>query len=275
MTAAEVTPQTASKVDVDQPFNTTMKKPGRRVSFSENPPKHRRSASDEDEERRPRHCRLNCCVCCCWVWLVGVGVGLLLVLGGALFFSFLKSALPTIRIIGATVPTLNVINSTSTTTTASLYADVNLVMEASNDNARVGVEVGGMRVRVLWAERVGVELGGAEVGWPRLLAPGKSGEVKVGTKVRKGAVDREDGAGLKSDWAKGEMELEVVGRGTIGFWVGGNRIMGGWPLAVACHNVSVAMVNAGRWGNCTLNLISIRDLYDGREGRVLLDGQRP
>ncbi|KAK9279600.1 hypothetical protein L1049_013279 [Liquidambar formosana] len=231
-----------------KPSSNPTSKPVRHVVFSEIP---RRPHKPDKERRRGRCCSGCFVVCCAWGCMIGFALVLVLLVVAAIFVAFLHSEMPEVHVARVSIPSLDVVTASSQQ--ALLSADVDIVVEVSNKNDRAKLSYGTMTVDVS-SEKI-------SLGQTKVVAfsqkPKNSTELKIHTKVTRLAVDKEDGAFLKSNVKDGEMVFDVVLSGTIGVGVGRFTI-NGLPVTMACHGIQQSQVDIGQEPKCSVKMFSFR-----------------
>ncbi|GFZ01765.1 hypothetical protein Acr_15g0003740 [Actinidia rufa] len=237
--------------------------PSRRVYFAETPSKHdtcrdtthedslgtlpRHHCTDWEYDGGPKKCS-GCGLCCACASLIAGCIVLILVLFGALSYSFVQGSMPDFRIRSFNITRLEVSPKDKPTT---LTADVHFVINATNKYHRFELSYGTLNVDVSAGK---INLGHTEV------APFKQSgvnvrelDLKVGVKDM--AVDSGDALALKSDREEKNMVINVVFKGSISFNFEGHQLKD-MPLSVLCHNVEQSDVYNGLRPLCHVRIFN-------------------
>ncbi|XP_073148312.1 uncharacterized protein [Henckelia pumila] len=228
----------------------------RRVSFNEatlarsqEPPKPPAEPEFIDTEAqvvsRPPYSA--CCnSCCAWTSLVLAVLLLLSILVGGVYFAFLQSNLPQVRLHRLDVYYLEV-NNTDTDT--FLTSDLEVRLNFTNDNSKIKLSYSRMTAS-LTAE--GVDLGTVTV--PAITQePSSSADVRARTWMRKTSAEEAVAEDLRDNSLKHLMVIDVVLKGHIDFLVNGNK-MNGFPIKVSCRSIDQSEIDNGHAPKCGVQM---------------------
>lgn len=224
----------------------------RRVSFNEatlarsqEPPKPPLAPEFIDTEAqvsvRPR-CNACCNSCCACTSLILAAVLLLAILVGGVYFTFLQSNLPEVRLHRLDVYYLGV-NDTDTDTLVTTDFEVRL--NFTNNNSKIKLSYSQMSASL---SSEGVDLGTVKI--PAISQePSSSADVKARTWMRKMSAEEAVADDLRDNSLRHLMVIDVVLNGHIDFLVNGNR-MNGFPFKVSCRSIDQSEIDNGHAPKC-------------------------
>ncbi|KAL7081886.1 hypothetical protein ACP275_14G066600 [Erythranthe tilingii] len=236
----------------------------RRVSFNENtlpkPPDHRRprppsTAGDYDSDTesqtnarsRRRGCGPLCNSCCAWTSLtVGILLILFLLLGG-IYFAFLQSNLPEVRLQRLDINALAV-NTTAAGDTL-LTADFEVRLNATNGSGNIELGYSSMTATISSA---GVNFGEVRIADMR-QPPHTTTELDVRAATANMVVEDAAADELQDNTRMHVLVVDVVVKGQINFYVGGKR-MNGFPFKIDCHSIDQSEIDDGHAPKCNTQM---------------------
>ncbi|KAK6145198.1 hypothetical protein DH2020_022018 [Rehmannia glutinosa] len=229
----------------------------RRVSFNEaslkahDRPPPPSTAADSDSEsqtditgdRRRRGCHSLCNSCCAWTSLI-IGVVLILfILLGGIYFAFLQSNLPEVRLQRLDVNKVDVDGDTVVT------ADFEIHLNVTNGSGKIELHYSKLTAAVSSA---GVEFGDLKLA-DLHQNPHTTTDMKVHSVIRKKAVEEAAAQDLDENASKRVLVIDVVVKGHIDFFVGGKR-MNGLPFKIDCHSIDQTEIDDGHAPRCNTKL---------------------
>ncbi|KAL3517946.1 hypothetical protein ACH5RR_020535 [Cinchona calisaya] len=179
----------------------------RRVSFNESTVKPSPQSSIDIERQRnnpPPH-RPSCCNACCACISLTIGTLFFIILVvGAVFFSFFQSNMPDFYFKSLNVTNLEI--STTNSDTTFLTADIKVGLNATNKNAKMPVDYTSMNAR-LSSEDIYIgtfHLPGME------QEPHNSKELKLQTRLKNVPVADADAKEIKKKWQNHELLVDLT-----------------------------------------------------------------
>ncbi|KAL3649215.1 hypothetical protein CASFOL_005618 [Castilleja foliolosa] len=227
----------------------------RRVSFNEatfknarpvRPPPSEYSIDTESQNSdhfgRRRGCLSACSSCCaCTSIIIAVLVTLILLLGG-IFFAFVQSNLPEVRLHRLDVNELEVNGDT-------LSANFEVRLNATNDSGTTELGYRGLTAAISSA---GVKLGYVQLA-DMHQQPHNTTDIRVRSVVKNMTVEEAAGKELLDDNEKRLLVIDLVVRGHMDFYFGGRRLSG-LPFKIDCHSIDQSEIDNGRAPKCNTNL---------------------
>lgn len=251
---------------VASPRTPLQKSLSRRVSFNEatlarahppNPPSSVGASSDysDYESQNNAHPRRACGPrfnsCCAWTSLiVGILIILFLLLGG-IYFAFLQSNLPQVRLQRLDVWQL-MVNTTSAGDTV-LTANLEVHLNVTNGSGKIAL---GYRSMVATVSSGGIDLNAVKLGDMR-QAPHATTEMNVSTGAWGMAVEEGAAAELEDNANRQMLVIDVVVKGVIDFLMGGNR-MNTLPFKIDCYSIDQTEIDDGHAPKCNTKLTPIQ-----------------
>ncbi|KAH6810579.1 hypothetical protein C2S53_008582 [Perilla frutescens var. hirtella] len=231
----------------------------RRVSFNEDtilPPKeHRRDYGRDLESRisvrpRRRRCGGVCNSCCIWIFLALGLLFFLLILCGGLYYSFLKSHLPDIRLRRLEVGRIDVV--TANNDDASVTTNLTVLLDAANGSDKTELIYSKMMASVAAS---GVQFGVVRLGDVR-QPPENTTVVKVAAGVKDAVMDGWAAHDLQSSAEAHVLMIHLNVKGRIDLIVGGRK-MNGFPFKIECRSINQSEIDAGHAPPCSIQLASL------------------
>lgn len=238
----------------------------RRVSFKEDkiiPVKVRRCDYDSDhgtdiESRRRRASeevrgRIEGPVwnsCCFWI---SIAIGLLLfliILLGGIYYGFLKSHLPSVRILRLDVSRINVVPANKD---AAVTADLAVLLEVANGEDETELIYRNMIASVVAS---GVQFGVVRLADMR-QPPANATHLVVAGVVKGVVMDDWAARDLRSSAETHVLMIDVNVKGRIDMVVGGKK-MHGFPFRIECRSVNQTTIDGGWAPGCSTQLSPLR-----------------
>ncbi|KAI3461738.1 hypothetical protein Pfo_018401 [Paulownia fortunei] len=239
----------------------------RRVSFNEatltkaqdrpKPPSDHYDSSDTESqsEGRPRRgCLSLCNSCCAWISLIiGILLILFLLLGG-IYFAFLQSNLPEVRLQRLDVYRVDVYNTDKDTV---VVADIEVRLNTTNGSGKIELGYSSMTASISSA---GVDFGEVKLAGMR-QHPHTTTDLKVRPAMKKLSVEEAAAKELQDNARIHMLVVDVVVKGEIDFFVGGKR-MNGFPFKIDCHSIDQSEIDDGHAPKCNTKMtpLQVRNL---------------
>lgn len=217
----------------------------RRVSFNE-ASLRRRHDSDTEAQSDSRHCGSICSTCCFWLSLL---LGLLLfvlIIIGSMYYAFLRSNIPDVRLQRLDVFRIDVV---STNTDTLLSADFVVFLNATNENGKAELVYSSMTATMSSA---GIDFGKFKME-DVIEPPLSSTTLTVPASIRNLTVEDAAANELQEIGKMRKLVVDVHVRGKIGVFVGGKRIIG-FPFMIECGRIDQTEIEAGHAPRCISQL---------------------
>ncbi|KAL3616248.1 hypothetical protein CASFOL_039638 [Castilleja foliolosa] len=187
--------------------------------------------------------RGGCSSCCaCTSIIIAVLVTLFLLIGG-IFFAFLQSNLPEVRLQRLDVNQLVVNGETL------VAGDFEVRLNATNDSGKVELGYRGLKAALSSA---GVELGNVHVE-DMNQQPQNTTEIKIRWVVKNLVVEEAAGKDLLDNNGKRMLVISVVVKGHVDLFFGGKRLSG-VPFKIDCHSIDQTEIDDGHAPKCNTSL---------------------
>lgn len=234
----------------------------RRVSFNESTLKHspqssvlslQSSVQDiEGQRKNPPPRTSGCNICCAWTSIIVGTLVVILLVVGAIFFSFFQSNMPEFHFQSLIVKKLDIFptpNSDTTFLTANIEVDLN----ATNKNEMMPVYY-----TSIMADLSSQDIYLGKVHIPELeQEPHNSTDLKLQTELNNVTVAYADAKELKKRSLNHQMLIDVILGGNVHYVINGHR-MPGFPFKVLCHNIYQGELDDGEVPKCDVKMTPIR-----------------
>ncbi|KAL8516456.1 hypothetical protein ACS0TY_014930 [Phlomoides rotata] len=218
----------------------------RRVSFNEASLRRRHEPDTESQSDKSRHCGAICSTCCFWVSLIlGLSLFVLIILS-SMYYAFLKSNLPDVRLQRLDVFKIDVDSTRSDTL---LTADFVVSLNATNGNGKAQLVYHSMKATMSSA---GIEFGHFKME-DVTEAPLSSTILTVPASIKNLTVED---AAANELYESGKIRMLVIDvhvRGKIDVYVGGKK-MSGFPFKIECWSIDQTEIDVGHAPKCSAQL---------------------
>lgn len=230
----------------------------RRVSFNEATlaRANDRLHDDSDTEsqtggRHRRRCGSICTSCCVWISLIiGILVILLILLGG-IYYAFLQSNLPEVRLHRLDVNQLDYVTTNADTL---LTADFEVRLNITNGSGKIELMFSSMTASMSSA---GVDFGDVKLE-DMHQTPHNSTSLKVRAVLNKVAVEEAAAIELRDNARVQMLVIDVSVRGQMDFFVGGKKMNGGFPFKIECRSIDQSEIDNGHAPKCNSQLTPLQ-----------------
>ncbi|KAL6576942.1 hypothetical protein OROMI_011218 [Orobanche minor] len=204
--------------------------------------------SDSGGIRRRHHggCLSLCGSCCAWTSITTAVLLTLFFLLGGVYFAFLQSNLPEVRLQRLDVGKIEVDGDT-------VSADFVVLLNATNGSGKI--ELRYSRLIVVMSS-AGVDFGQVKLA-DMDQQPHTTTEIRFQSVIKKVAVEEAAAKDLQENAAKRLLVINVVVKGHIDFFFGGKR-MNGLSFKIDCHNIDQTEIDDGHAPRCNTKLSPLR-----------------
>ncbi|KAI3514781.1 hypothetical protein L1887_13476 [Cichorium endivia] len=188
---------------------------------------------------------------CAWVSFLIWTVVISLLIFGIAFFAFVRSSLPEVKVHRLDVYKLDVIEQKNNNNNKDthLAIDVQLLVNVTNDNNKMTLVYGGLRVETMIE---GFSLPNVHVDGFRQQSH-TSHDLKIHPQEMRSRVNDGDATVLKSSYKQHEMVLDLKMRGKIEFWYHG-RMLSKLGLKVLCNGIEQSQIDQAFAHECYVKL---------------------
>ncbi|KAL6563569.1 hypothetical protein OROGR_002528 [Orobanche gracilis] len=191
-------------------------------------------------------CLSLCGSCCAWTSITAAVLLTLLFLLGGVYFAFLQSNLPEVRLQRLDVGKIEIEGDT-------VSADFIVLLNATNGSGKIELRYSRLIVAMSSA---GVDLGQVKLA-DIDQQPHATTEIRVQSVTKKLAVEEAAAKDLQDNATKRLLVINVVVKGHIDFFFGGKR-MNGMSFKIDCHNIDQTEIDDGHAPRCNSKLSPLR-----------------